>query len=63
MLQYNLDPYIFIGDTEDFIVYVEELIFQEKDESDIHYLAINIFVLGVDLEQEEDAYGFLGVNL
>ena len=33
------------------------------DESDIHDLAMKLLDLGVDIEQEQDAAGFLGVDL
>ena len=38
MLQSNLDPCLFIGDISIYIVYVDDLIFWAKDESDIHDL-------------------------
>ena len=49
MLQSNIDPCLFIGDKVIRIVYVDELIFCEKDESDIHELVIKSFDPGVDL--------------
>ena len=39
------------------------LIFWAKDEKDMHDLAIKLREAGVDLEQEDDAAGFLGVTL
>ena len=63
ILQYNLYPCLFIGDKVICIVYVDNLIFWEKYESDMHDLAMKLFDLGADLEEEEDASGFLGVNL
>ena len=36
MLQYNLDPFFFIGDKVICIVYVDDLIFWANDDSDIH---------------------------
>jgi len=61
--QTNLDPCLFISDRVICICYVDDLIFWAKDENDIHDLAIKLREKGVDLEQEEDAAGFLGVNL
>ena len=49
MLQYNLDTFLFIGDKVICIVYVDDLIFWENDESDIHDLEMKLFDLGVDL--------------
>ena len=44
-------------------MYVNALIFWAKDEKDMHDLAIKLREAGVDLEQEDDAAGFLGVTL
>ena len=63
MLQSNIDPCLFIGDKVICIVYVDDLIFCSKDESYMHNLETKLRDLGVDLEQGEDAAGFLGVNL
>ena len=63
MLQSNLDPCIFIGDKVICIVYVDDLIFWAKDKLYIRDLAIKLHALGVDLEQEGDYPGFMGVNL
>ena len=63
MLQSNLDPCIFIGDELICIVYVDDLIFWGKYESDIHDLAMKFRDLRVDIEQEEDEAGIMGVNL
>ena len=49
MLQYNIDTCLFIGDKVIFIVYVYDLIFWAKDESDIYDQAIKLRDLGVDL--------------
>ena len=63
MLQSNIDPCLFIGDKVICIFYVDDLIFCSKDESYMHNLETKLRDLGVDLEQGEDAAGFLGVNL
>ena len=63
MLQYNIYPCLFIGDEFICIVYVDDLIFWAKDESDIHDLSMKLRGIGVDIEQEEDAARFMGVNL
>ena len=62
MLQSNLDPCIFIIDKVICIVYVYDLIFWEKDKSEIHNLSITLPDIGIDLEQEWDVAGFTGVN-
>ena len=57
-----MDPCIFIVEKFICIVYVADLIFWAKDKSDIRDLAMKLHDLGVDLEQEEDDYEFMGVN-
>lgn len=61
--QSSLDPCLFIGDKVICIVYVDDLLFWAKDESDIDSVATSLRDLGCDLEQESDAAGFLGVSL
>ena len=61
--QSEFDPCLFIGDIVTCIVYVDNLLFWARDKNDIHDLAMNLRELGVDLEQEDDAAGFLGVTL
>ena len=63
MPQSKLDPCLFVGDKVICICYVDDLLFWAKDEKDIHNLAMQLRELGVDLEQEDDAAGFLGVRL
>ncbi|KAL7465925.1 hypothetical protein ACHAXS_006230 [Conticribra weissflogii] len=63
MPQSQLDPCLFIGNKVICICYVDDLLFWAKDEKDIHDLAIKLRELGVDLEQEDDAAGILGVRL
>ena len=63
MIFSNLDTFFFIGDKVICIVYVDNLIFREKDESDIHDLEMRLIDLGLHIEQEEDTAGFMGVNL
>ncbi len=45
------------------VVYVDDIIFWSKDTEDINSSAMQLRELGVDLEQEDDAAGFLGVTL
>ena len=44
-------------------MYVDDIIFWSKNEKDIHDLAMQLREKDVDLEQEDDAAGFLGVTL
>ena len=61
--QSELDPCIFVGDKVICIVYVDDLLFWSKDEEAITQAVLKLCELGVDLEQEDDAAGFLGVTL
>ena len=45
------------------IVYVDYIILWDRNEDDIHNLAMHLRDLGDDLEQEYDNAGFLGVTL
>ena len=44
-------------------MYVDDLLFWARDDNDINDLAFGLRDLGVDLEEEHDAAGFLGVSL
>ena len=61
--QSELDPCLFVGEKVVAIAYVDDLLFWSKDEEHIHELAIKLRAAGVDLEEEEDAAGFLGVKI
>ena len=45
------------------IVYVDDLIFWSRDMANIDRVAIDLCKLGVALEQEDDAAGFLGWSI
>ena len=45
------------------IVYVDDIIFWSKDTEDINSSAMQLCELGVNLEQEDNATGFLKVTL
>ena len=45
------------------ILYVDDIIFWVRNAYYIHDLEMELKELGVDLEQEDDADGFLGVTL
>ena len=63
MKQSSLDPCLFVSQKVVAITWVDDILFWAKDEKDIHKLAMNLRGVGVDLEEEEDAAGFLGVTL
>ena len=61
--QSKFDPCLFVGTKVICIVYVDDLIFWSKDTLAINDSAMQLRELGMDLEQEDDAEGFLGVTL
>jgi hypothetical protein len=61
--QSTFNPCLFIGSDVICIVYVHDLIFWSKEVPRINRVAMELRNLGVDLEQEDDAAGFLGVTL
>ncbi len=61
--QSKFDPCLFIGTNVICVVYVDDIIFWSKVTEDINSSAMQLRELGVDLEQEDDANGFLGVTL
>jgi hypothetical protein len=61
--QSKFDPCLFVGEKVICVVYVDDLIFWSKDTVAINDSAMQLRKLGVDLEQEDDAAGFLGVTL
>ena len=63
MVQSNMDPCLFIGKKFMAIIYVEDILFWSVNESNIHDLAMQLREQGVDLEQEDDAAGFVGITL
>jgi hypothetical protein len=60
--QSKLDPCLFIGPDVMCIFYVNNLIFWSRDVAKIDRVAMELYKLGVALEQEDDAAGFLGVK-
>ena len=63
MPQSKLDPCLFVGEKVICVCFVDDLLFWARDAEDIHKLAVRLREQGVDLEQEDDAAGFLGVRL
>lgn len=60
--QSKFDPCLFIGTDVICVVYVDNLIFWSRDKAKIDKVGLELCKLGVALEQEEDAAGFLGVE-
>ena len=63
MEESTLDPCLFIGEKVMCICYVDHLVFWSIDEVDIDELGNQLISVGVALEQESDAAGFLGVRV
>ena len=63
MPQSKLDPCLFVGEKVICVCFVDDLLFWARDSEDIHKLAILLREQGVNLEQEDNAAGFLGVRL
>jgi hypothetical protein len=61
MVQSKLDPCLFVGEKVICISHVDDLIFWACYEKDVHHIAIKLREVGVNLEQETDAAGFLGI--
>ncbi len=62
-MQSKFDPYLFIGPDVMCIVYVDDLIFWSCYVTNIDRVAMELCKLGVALEQEDNAAGFLGVKM
>ena len=63
LVQSKMDPCLFIGKKVMAIIYVDDILFWVVNVNDIHDVAMELRTQGVDLEQEDDAAGFLGVIL
>ena len=62
-MQSKLDPCLFIGPKVICIVYVDDVLFWSPKEEYIYEVGQNLRDQGVELEEEGDAAGFLGVDL
>jgi hypothetical protein len=60
--QSKFDPCLIVGTKVICFVYIDDLIFWSKDTLAINASVMQLHELGVDLEQEDDAAGFLGVT-
>ena len=56
-------PCLFVGEKVTCIVYFDDLVFWARNKDNIHNLEMHLRELGVDLDQEDDDTGFLGVIL
>ena len=63
MVQSNMGTCIFIEKKVMAIIYVDNILFWSVNENDIHKKAMKLRKKGVNLEQEDDTAGFLGVIL
>jgi len=63
MQQTKFDPCLFVGGKVMCICYVDDLIFWSLENDDIDELANKLIAVGVDLEEEDNAAGFLGVQM
>ena len=63
LVQSKMDPCHFIGKKFMAIIYVDNILFWAVNVNDIHDVAMELRKQGVDLEQEDDAAGYLGVTL
>jgi hypothetical protein len=61
--QSKFDPCLFVGPNVMYIVYVDDLIFWSHGVANIDKVGMELCKLGVALEQEDDAAGFLGVKM
>jgi hypothetical protein len=59
----KLDPCLFVGDNVTAVAFVDDILFWAKDEAYINQLAVKLRLQGLFLEQEDDAAGFLGVDM
>ena len=63
MKQSDLDPCLFIGPNCIAVMYVDDILMWSTDVDNIYSLGERLREAGVDLEEEGDAAGFLGVKL
>ena len=61
--QSDFDPCLFIGDKVILIMYVDDMLMWSTSEEHIYKLGAQLRNKGVELEEEDDAAGFLGVKL
>lgn len=57
------DPCLFVSDKVICLVYVDDTLFFSREESDIDSVISGLRSLGMELEEESDVAGFLGVHI
>ena len=62
LVESKMDPCVFIGKKVMAIIYVDNILFWEVNVNDIHDVVMELRKQGVNLEQEDDAAGFLGIT-
>ena len=63
MKQSELDPCLFIGNSVITVMYVDDILMWSPSPEHIYKLRQNLREQGVDIEEEDDAAGFLGLKL
>ena len=61
--QSDFDPCLFIGDTCIAVIFVDDVLLWSTKEEHIMKVGLDLRAEGVDLEEEDDAAGYLGVKL
>ena len=61
--QSNFDPCLFISPKVILVMYVDDILMWSVDEKHIYKLGTKLWKQGVNLEEEDDVAGFLGVKL
>ena len=62
MKQIKVDPYLFVGEKIMAVLYVDDLLLWSTANQHIIDLGNKLNEVGVDLEEEDDVAGFLGVK-
>ena len=63
MVQSKMDTCLFIGNKVMAIIYFDDILFWSVNKNNVHNLAMQLREQGVDLEQEDNTAGFLGITL
>jgi len=63
MRQSSFDPCLFIGETTIAVMFVDDVLMWSRDEENIAALGADLRQRGVDLEEESDSAGFLGIDM
>lgn len=59
----KMDPCLFVGEKVTAVAFVDDILFWSSDEAYINELGVKLREQGLLLEQEDDAAGYLGVNM